>query len=294
MRESLLRPSHETAKRLRQSMRAGIAEPLNDGVVRIMASNAKDYTGPGTNTYLVGQDALWVIDPGPDCNHHIDAVLDAIGDRPVLGIFVTHSHLDHSPAARPLKDRFQCPVYGMGGLDPRLVAASDEDIDPEFAPDVRLQDQDRLESPLGAAIAIHTPGHFPNHLCLYFPEIGALFTGDHVMGWSTTVIVPPLGHLGAYLDSLGKLKALDAQILFPSHGEAVEAPRNRIEDIEAHRRVRHRQVHEALMSGLTEPSDIVDRIYEELPPRLRRAAEGQVQAHLDYLETEASGLLKTA
>lgn len=288
-------PSFQTAEVLRADMTPGAAVELAPGVVRLLADNAKDYTGPGTNTYLLGSDSLWIIDPGPACSNHLARLKTLIADRPVTGVFVTHSHMDHSPAAAPIKAWTGATVYGLGGLDPNLAALTDEDIDPDFLPDVSVKDGDRFDGPLGAATVLHTPGHFPNHLCLYVKDQGLLFSGDHVMGWSTTVVVPPLGHLADYLASLDKIDQIGARTLLPSHGLPVNDPKGRIAEIKEHRALRHIQIRAALDAGLTAIPDIVDRVYgDSLPCRLRAAAEGQVQAHIDLMNDQSQPLSLSA
>ncbi len=255
----------------------------------VLAPNPKDYTGPGTNTYLVGDDEqVWIIDPGPDESAHIDAVMREVEHRRVLGILVTHSHLDHSPAARPLSMSTSAPVYGFSPLDPALAEQTEEDIDLGYAPDVVLEDGARIGDGALQLTAHHTPGHFPNHLCYRLEMSKIVFSGDHVMDWSTTVVVPPLGHLGDYLDSLKKLQGLGASKMLPSHGGVVEDPHARIESIFEHRRSRHEQILACLDNGLVNPEEIVDEIYDGLTPRLVKAAKGQVNAHLDILNQEVS------
>ena len=293
MTERLLAPSHTVAAALRKTMACGKAETVAPGIVRVLADNPKEYTGPGTNTYLVGEDQLWIIDPGPNDRAHVSRVLDAIDGRRVAGVFVTHTHLDHSPAARILCDKIDAPIYGMGPLPEHLLDATDEDIDPDFEPDHLVKDGDRFGEGAMRLLAVHTPGHFPNHLCLFLEEAGLLFTGDHVMGWSTTVVVPPLGHLGEYLTSLNKLDRLNARMMLPSHGEIIDAPRERLNDIRGHRAVRHEQIQDVMARGLTDVEAIVSAIYDELPPRLVEAACGQVQAHIELIGEEGMLLRKT-
>ncbi len=277
-------PSPVAAKALREKAIYGVAIPVADGVDVILADNAKDYTGPGTNTYLVGQDSLWIIDPGPNDPEHIDAVVAAVEGRPVEGIFVTHNHLDHSPAATPLKEKLGAPVYGYGGLPEELLHQCDEDIDPDFVPDIALLGGETVGEGRWRLQVLHTPGHFPNHLCYRMPELGVMFTGDHVMGWSTTTIVPPLGNLSDYLDSLDAIVESGAVRLMPSHGDPIDNAVNRIEEIRDHRMMRQSQVEECLHRGLTAPVDIVAELYEGLTPRLMLAAEGCVQAHIDLYQ----------
>ena len=275
-------PSHITARSLRQAACYGKAERIAPGLVRVLADNAKDYTGPGTNTYLLGEDRLWIIDPGPAMDCHVTAVLDAIDGRPVDGICVTHTHMDHSPAAVALQAATGAVTYGFGGLPAAAVAATEEDVDADFRPDIRLGDGECIGTGRRTVEALHTPGHFPNHLCFHLVEQGLLFSGDHVMGWSTTAVVPPLGHLGDYMDSLDKLAAVSARLMAPSHGPMIDRPAERIAEIRAHRMARHDQILECAGRGVVAVADIVAAIYPDLPDRLVQAAQGQVRAHLDW------------
>lgn len=297
MTNSLLPPSYRVAERLKADASYGVPEALAPDLVRLLAENPKDYTGPGTNTYLVGSERLFVVDPGPVDDGHVTALLDSIAGRPVDGIFVTHTHLDHSPAARVLKAKLGAKTYGMGCVDLELGRASGEDIDLDFVPDHVLVDDEWIDNGETRLQAIHTPGHFPNHLCLSQPSAGRLFTGDHIMGWSTTVVVPPLGHLGDYLASVDKLDALAADVMLPSHGDLIFDPATRVSHLKAHRAARHAQVADCLARGITDPVDIVDMLYDsDLPDRLRHAARGQVQAHMDRLleETGSDPIKKSA
>ncbi len=277
-----LMPSSVAAEALRVKAVYGVPISVGRDIDVLLADNSKDYTGPGTNTYIVGGEDVWIIDPGPDDNKHIDVVVDAVAGRRVAGILVTHSHLDHSPAARGLQARISAPIYGHGRLSPALLAASDEDIDADFVPDHTLGDGDVLGAGDWRIQVVHTPGHFPNHLCYLLPEQNILFSGDHVMGWSTTVIVPPLGNLADYLYSLEVLKQTGAQRLMPSHGDPVEDACARIDEIYAHRLMRQHQVDELLRQGHCDPAAIVEILYQGLTPRLVQAATGCVRAHIDY------------
>jgi len=277
-----LEPSNIAAEALRAKAVYGVPISVADGIDVLLADNSKDYTGPGTNTYLVGEDELWIIDPGPDDIDHVNLVVDAVAGRCVAGILVTHSHLDHSPAAKQLQARISAPIYGRGGVSPELVAASDEDIDADFVPDHPLECGEILGEGEWRIQALHTPGHFPNHLCYQLPEKGILFSGDHVMGWSTTVIAPPLGNLADYFDSLDAMKQTGASILMPSHGDPVHDACGRIEEVRAHRLMRQKQVEQLVREGVCDPAAIVETLYCKLPLRLIQAAEGCVQAHMDY------------
>lgn len=274
-------PSPVAAKALRDKAIYGRPIEVADGIAVILADNAKDYTGPGTNTYLVGEERMWIIDPGPADATHLNAVVEAVDGRVVEGILVTHNHLDHSPAAAPLAERLDAPVYGYGGLPEEILHESDEDIDPDFVPNRALMGGEKIGDGRWQLQVLHTPGHFPNHLCYWLPEAGVVFTGDHVMGWSTTVIVPPLGNLADYLDSLDLIASTGAARLMPSHGDPVDDAQARISEVRDHRMMRQSQVEECLHRGIQDPATIVAELYDGLTPRLLQAAEGCVQAHID-------------
>lgn len=277
-----LMPSSVAAEALRAKAVYGVPISIASGIDVLLADNSKDYTGPGTNTYIVGDEDIWIIDPGPDDADHVAVVVDAVAGRNVAGILVTHSHLDHSPAARALQEKISAPIYGRGGLPPELMAASEEDIDVDFVPDYSLECHEIIGKGEWRIQTLHTPGHFPNHLCYLLPEKGILFSGDHVMGWSTTVIAPPLGNLADYFDSLDAMKQTGAGLLMPSHGDPVYDACARIEEIRAHRLMRQEQVEELLRDGENTPAAIVETLYRDLTPRLVQAAQGCVQAHIDY------------
>lgn len=278
------KPSPQVAAELTKNALYGVPIEVADGITLVLANNAKDYTGPGTNTYVVGDESVWIIDPGPDDRAHINAVLRAVDRRPVRGILITHTHLDHSPAAEPLKRLTGARTYGFGALSTDILAMTDEDVDDAFQPDEALSCGRLLGKGRWQVMALHTPGHFPNHMCFVLPHDGVLFSGDHVMGWSTTVVVPPLGHLGEYMASLDKLEAGGARLMLPSHGPAVQDPGNRIREVRDHRLMRHRQVATCLEQGIKKPQDIVAEIYQGLTPRLLEAAEGCVRAHIEFLQ----------
>ncbi len=281
-------PSNIAAEALRAKAVYGVPIFVANGIDVLLADNSKDYTGPGTNTYIVGDEAVWIIDPGPDDAEHIAIVTDAVSGRRVAGILVTHSHLDHSPAAKKLQANISAPIYGNGGVSPELLAASQEDIDTAFTPDHTLRGGETLGDGQWRIQALHTPGHFPNHLCYLLPEKNIMFSGDHVMGWSTTVIVPPLGNLADYLDSLDAMKQVGASRLLPSHGDPVEDADARIDEILAHRMMRQDQVENLMREGQSDPAIIVDILYQGLTPRLVQAAMGCVQAHMDYSNVRTS------
>ncbi|MBL4788269.1 MAG: MBL fold metallo-hydrolase [Kordiimonadaceae bacterium] len=214
-------------------------------------------------------------------------VMAAIGERPVAGILVTHTHTDHSPGAAPLKLLTGAKTYGFGTLSAELLALTDEEVDIDFVPDVALSDGQTVGDGAWQVTALHTPGHFPNHMCYQLESKGMIFSGDHVMGWSTTAIIPPLGNLKEYLEGLDKLAGYSTLAMLPSHGPVIESPAKRISDVRDHRLARHKQVEACVRRGVRAPSAIVEEIYTDLTPRLIEAAKGCVKAHLEYITESA-------
>ena len=264
----------------------GEIEPLEPLVRRVLAPNGSPFTYTGTQTYLVGgAQGLAVIDPGPAEANHLDALVRAIGDAPVLAIACTHTHRDHSPAAAPLAESTEAPVIGCAPLvletdEPR----ADAPFDKAYAPDRVLEDDEKLEGPGWTLTALATPGHTSNHLCFALEESGALFTGDHVMGWSTTVVAPPDGDMAAYMASLEKLHARDDRVYYSAHGPAVHNPRQLVRGMIGHRRQRERQILNLLGQASQAIAELVPRMYKGIDQRLWPAAGQSVKAHLIDLE----------
>ena len=259
-------------------------EPLEPGVARLLARNPSPFTYFGTQTYLVGEEELVVIDPGPDLPEHVDAILAALDGRNLAALACTHTHRDHSPASRALKAATGAPIIGCAPLvlesaGPRADASFDKD----YAPDAVLGDGEAIEFDRGKRlVAVATPGHTSNHLCFAFGD--ALFTGDHVMGWSTTVVVPPDGDMAAYMNSLDVLRQRGDRIYYPAHGPAVTRPAQLVRGMIGHRMQRERQILKLLDHGPRDIPDIVANAYPGLDQRLVPAAGGSVLAHLVDLE----------
>ncbi|HKR24015.1 MAG TPA: MBL fold metallo-hydrolase [Allosphingosinicella sp.] len=261
----------------------GKVEQVAPGVRRLLAGNPSPFTYSGTQTYIVGTGAVAVIDPGPDLADHVAAILAATRGERIEAICCTHTHRDHSPASRPLAAASGAPLIGCAPLaidddGPRADAAFDFD----YAPDRVLADGERLQGESWALEAVATPGHTSNHLCFAFG--GALFTGDHVMGWSTTVVSPPDGDMTLYLESLDRLLARDDRVYYPAHGPAVEAPRDHVRALIDHRRMREEQILGRLREGEGRIAAMVEIIYRDVDPRLHGAAGRSVLAHLKDLE----------
>ena len=256
-------------------------EPL---VTRVLAPNPSPYTFTGTQTYLVGAgEDRAVIDPGPHEAEHLQAIMDAAGDANITAILCTHTHRDHSPAA--LAERTGAPVMGCA----KLVIAdngprADEAFDTTYEPDRVLQDGESVEGDGWSLRAVATPGHTSNHLCFALEQSGALFTGDHVMGWSTSVIVPPDGDMGDYLASLDKLYQREDRVYYPAHGKPVEKPQQLVRSMIGHRRQRERQILRTLEQGPLSLPEFIPVMYKGLDPRLEKAAQMSVHAHLIDLE----------
>jgi glyoxylase-like metal-dependent hydrolase (beta-lactamase superfamily II) len=261
-----------------------ISEQLEPGIARLLAHNPSPFTYFGTQTYLVGEEELVVIDPGPDLPEHIDAILAAIDGRNLAAIACTHTHRDHSPASRALKEATGAPIIGCAPLALESIGPrADASFDKQYAPDQILADGEAIEFDGGKRlIAVATPGHTSNHLCFAFGD--ALFTGDHVMGWSTTVVVPPDGDMAAYMKSLDKLRQRGDRIYYPAHGPAVTKPAQLVRGMIGHRMQRERQILRLLGDKPRDIPDIVANAYPGLDQRLVPAAGGSVLAHLVDLE----------
>jgi glyoxylase-like metal-dependent hydrolase (beta-lactamase superfamily II) len=259
----------------------GIPIQLEPLVTRVLAPNPSPYTFGGTQTHVVGRDDLAVIDPGPDDAAHLDALLRVIAGRPVRAIVITHHHRDHSPASRPLAAATGAPIVGAAPVHvasdtPGLDAA----FDAAYAPDRVLGEGESVAGDGWTLTAIATPGHTSNHLAFALPETGALFSGDHVMGWATSVISPPDGDMGQYMASLDKLLGRDDRIYYPGHGEAVEQPQRLVRGMLGHRKQREGQILRLLREGSLALEEMTRRMYVGLDPRLVGAAQRSVLAHL--------------
>jgi glyoxylase-like metal-dependent hydrolase (beta-lactamase superfamily II) len=258
-------------------------EQVEPGIGRLLARNPSAFTYYGTQSYLAGQREVAVIDPGPDLPEHLDALEGAIAGRRVAAIMCTHTHRDHSPAARPLAERTGAPVVGCAPLSLETVGPrADASFDGNYAPDRVLQDGEAVEVDGTAIVAVATPGHTSNHLCFAYGD--ALFSGDHVMGWSTTVVVPPDGDMAAYMQSLDKLRRREDRIYYPAHGPAVENPQQYVRHLVGHRMQREQQILKLVREGARDIPDIVANAYPGLDPRLVIAAGGSVLAHLVDLQ----------
>lgn len=258
-------------------------------IARVLADNPGPFTFKGTGVYIVGARDVAVIDPGPLIAKHVDALKRALAGKRVSHILVTHTHSDHSPAAQPLKEWSGAKTYafgphGSGHHDdgPRVEEGGDQ----SFVPDVRLKDGDVVRGDGWTMEAVHTPGHTSNHLCFALDEEKALFTGDHVMGWSTTVVTPPDGNMREYMASLAKLQKRNDAILYPTHGAPVRDPKPFLQAYVDHRLGREAQILSCIRDGIATIPEMVARMYVDVDKRLHPAAARSVLAHLIQLSED--------
>jgi glyoxylase-like metal-dependent hydrolase (beta-lactamase superfamily II) len=264
--------------------------PMSPLVRRVVARNPGPFTYHGTGTYVVGRGRVAVIDPGPDLPEHVEALLAGLRGETVSHVVVTHTHRDHSPAAAEVKRRTGAVVVGCG---PHGVAgeAVEEGADLAYAPDAAMREGDAVTGPGWTLRAVATPGHTSNHLCFALGEESTLFSGDHVMGWSTTVVAPPDGDMAAYRGSLAKLLERDERLYRPTHGPAITEPSKLVAAYAAHRAEREAAILARLAAGDDTVEAIVRAVYVGLDPRLFRAAGRSVLAHL--VELAARGAVAT-
>ena len=264
----------------------GAAVAVSPLVRRIVAGNASPYTFRGTSSFIVGHGKVAVIDPGPDDPAHLAALLDAVRGETVTHILVTHTHADHSPLAKRLSAATGAPVHGFGPVAPATAAGSlrlDASIDHDFSPDERMGDGDVIAGTGWTLEAIHTPGHMSNHLCFALHEEKALFAGDHVMAWATSVIAPPDGNMADYFASLARLLPRDDAVYHPGHGPSRPDPTPLVRGYLTHRRMREAAILQKVKNGARTVGEIVRAIYADVDPALHGAAALSTRAHLDHL-----------
>ena len=291
----------------------GRCDQVGDGLRRVVANNPSRFTFRGTGTYIMGTEALAVVDPGPDLPAHLEAILDAVGDNSVSHILVTHTHRDHSPLARELASATGAVIYGFGphgevgerdpddwidfGVPEDNASEPDDSdhddmsqsehldggYDADFIPDVAVKDGDVIIGDGWTIDCVHTPGHTSNHMCYGWREQRALFSGDHVMGWSTSVIAPPDGSMATYLESLELLLGRDDGVYWPTHGSPIRDPHDYVRSFINHRRDRENAIVDHIGAGLTSIEALVREMYQHVSPKLYSAASHSVHAHLIFL-----------
>ncbi|WP_419926894.1 MBL fold metallo-hydrolase [Candidatus Poriferisocius sp.] len=261
----------------------GAVVEMAPGLRRVMANNPSKFTYRGTGTYIVGRGRVAIVDPGPDDADHIAAVLAAVDGEQVEALLITHTHRDHSPASRSVAEATGATAYGFGPHPDadRDDGKSEERGDIDFAPDMAVVHGDVIEGPGWSFECLHTPGHISNHIAYRWREAAGVFTGDHVMGWSTTIIPPPDGSMTDYLASLRLLADCpDDQVYWPTHGPPVTEPHLLVEALYAHRLDRERQILECLAAGPQTIAEMVEVMYADVAPELHEPAARSVLAHL--------------
>lgn len=268
------------------------AETLSPNIRRVIARNPSPFTFHGTGTYILGRGRVAVVDPGPDLPEHVDALRAALQGEEISHILVTHCHLDHSPACRALREFTDAPTYAYGPHGAGRHAAAvegeaevkiEEGADTDFVPDHEVRQGDVIEGDGWSVECVYTPGHTSNHTCFQLREERALFSGDHVMAWSTSVISPPDGDMQDYMDSLALLLERDDALYWPTHGPAVLDPHAHVRAFIAHRRDREAQILACIDRGVHRIGEMVPRMYSELPEFMYPAAARSVFASVVYL-----------
>ena len=270
-----------------------VPREVTKGVTRIVAHNPSVFTFKGTNTYILGEgDDLALIDPGPEDDAHFDAIMQYVGQRRISHILITHTHIDHIAGLPRLAAATGATVCGYGrvGRDSGTISTSPsgaESYDLAFTPDLKLSDGDEVAGSDWAVKALFTPGHAPDHLSFELKDRKVLFSGDHVMGWNTSVVAPPEGNMSDYLASLEKLLDRSDDVYFPGHGGRIEQPQRFAKAYLVHRRWREQAIMSAIENGNTNITKIVAVVYKNLDPRLVRAASLSVQAHVEHLAEQS-------
>ena len=271
-----------------QNTKVNITEPA-ENIVCILAPNPSPMTFKGTNTYIIDNGELAIIDPGPLSEEHLNNILDVAANRPVKYIFLTHSHVDHSPLAKQLSAELSTPILGFGTSDTGLSSTmlslirngyenGAEGIDYEFNPDILIKNNAKFDLNDHIISAIHTPGHMGNHICFQYDKI--LFSGDHVMGWATSLVSPPYGDLTQFMASCRLLQTKDFDLFLPGHGDPIKNPKERLEFLINHRLGRERQIKETIKNAPLTALEITEIVYTDIDNSLIPAATRNVFAHL--------------
>jgi glyoxylase-like metal-dependent hydrolase (beta-lactamase superfamily II) len=267
----------------------GEAVAVAPGVVRLTVNNPSPFTFHGTNSYIVGRDTLAIIDPGPEDEAHFQALIKAAAGRPVSHILVSHTHRDHSPLARRLRQATGAAIVAEGPHRParplRIGETNplDASADTELLPDVELADGEAISGDGWSLEGVFTPGHTANHMCFSLQGSGILFSADHVMAWSTSIVAPPDGAMSDYMASLDKLLGRSDRLYLPGHGGPVASPAQFVRGLKAHRKMRERAIIERLRAGDRTIPEMVRTIYRNTDPRLHGAAALSVLAHIEDL-----------
>jgi glyoxylase-like metal-dependent hydrolase (beta-lactamase superfamily II) len=265
----------------------GVADTMAPGIQRIVANNASALTFKGTNTYLVGTDALAVIDPGPADEAHTAAILKAAAGRPITHIFVTHAHRDHVDGTAALKAATGAAIYGFPRSSLSTTSAEEDSVseyvNTAYVPEVSLAHDEFIEGEGWAFTALHTPGHAADHLCFALSSRDIVFSGDHVMAWNTSVVAPPEGRMADYLRSLEVLLKRHDEMLLPGHGGPVSEPRRMLKAYLLHRRWRDQAILEAVRNGADTVRKLMPVIYRDLNEEVAGAARLSLRAHLEHL-----------
>ena len=261
-------------------------EQIAPGIRRVVAENPGPFTLHGTGTYVIGEGSVAVIDPGPADPSHIDALVAGLAGETISHVLVTHTHMDHSPGCALLRQHTDAPTYGFGPHGAGKLADGvqvEEGGDMAFVPDVEVRDGDVLEGRGWSVECVYTPGHTSNHICFQYREAKALFTGDHVMGWSTSIISPPDGDMSAYMASLEKLLQRDDAVYWPTHGPCIEEPKPFVRKFIEHRLEREAQILDCLRRGIDRIDAMVPDMYTDLPEFMYPAAGRSVWAAIEHL-----------
>jgi glyoxylase-like metal-dependent hydrolase (beta-lactamase superfamily II) len=264
----------------------GSVSQIAPGIRRVIANNPGPFTFHGTGTYILGTGNVAVIDPGPDDEEHIGAILAALDGETISHILVTHTHMDHSPGCRPLQALTGAPTYaygphGAGKLEQGVQVEEGGDMD--FAPDHLVKHGDIVQGGDWTVECVYTPGHTSNHMCFALQEQKALFTGDHVMGWSTSIISPPDGDMAAYMQSLELLLERDDAVYWPTHGPSIIDPKTHVRAYIAHRIEREEQILKCIDEGTHSIRDMVPLMYRDTPEFMYPAAARSVLAAMENL-----------
>lgn len=270
----------------------GVPRELMPGIVRLVANNPSAFTFKGTNSYLIGSKDLALIDPGPTDPAHLRAIIEAAGGRPITHILITHTHRDHVDglAAAVAATGAKTAGFGPYAITSKVVSdrrggESANAVKAPFVPDIRLGHGDTLGGDTWQVSAVHTPGHIPDHLCFAFGDTGALFSGDHVMGWNTSIVAPPDGRMGDYNRSLETLMERSADgVYFPGHGGRIEQPQRVAKAYLLHRRMRENAIEEAIRGGASTIEQVTLKVYQGLDRQLLPAAAMSVLAHVEHLQ----------